>query len=144
MSQSAWVIDSSVAVKWLVTEEGTDQALPLLDANRLIVPDLFYSECVNVLWKKQQRGELRAEDTKGAVQTLQHLVLEVVSVSTLLDEILALSIQLQHPAYDCTYLAVAKQQGVPFVTADRRLFNRCQQPDTVPLVDHIRWLGAAD
>ncbi len=31
---------------------------------------------------------------------------------------------LDHPAYDCFYLALAEARDAPMVTADRRLLNR--------------------
>ena len=37
------VIDASVAVKWVVEEDGTTEALTLLDGGSLSAPDLFIS-----------------------------------------------------------------------------------------------------
>jgi predicted nucleic acid-binding protein len=45
------VIDASVAVKWVVEEPGTQEAL-LLRQHRLLAPDLLVAECANILWKK--------------------------------------------------------------------------------------------
>lgn len=49
-------IDASVAIKWVIDEAGTREALALRN-NALIAPDLLISECANVLWKKVQRME---------------------------------------------------------------------------------------
>jgi predicted nucleic acid-binding protein len=48
------VIDASVAVKWVVEEEGTAEALALLRASKLVAPELLVAECANILWKKAQ------------------------------------------------------------------------------------------
>jgi predicted nucleic acid-binding protein len=45
MSGEAFVIDASIAVKWLVEEDGTPQALALRRRARLIAPDLLAAEC---------------------------------------------------------------------------------------------------
>lgn len=55
------VIDASIAVKWVVEEEGTIEALALRGAAKLIAPDLLIAECANILWKKVRRGELLPE-----------------------------------------------------------------------------------
>ncbi len=45
-----FVIDASVAVKWVVQEAGTPDALALRKA-KLAAPDLIIPECANILWK---------------------------------------------------------------------------------------------
>ena len=44
-------IDASVAIKWVVQEVGTQEALALR-SNALLAPDLLILECANTLWKK--------------------------------------------------------------------------------------------
>ena len=52
------VIDASIAIKWVVEEEGTTAALALRQQAKLIAPELLVAECANILWKKVLRGEL--------------------------------------------------------------------------------------
>ena len=53
------VVDASVAVSWFVKEERRDEALAVLRCKaRVIVPDLFFAEFANVLWKKRRIGEV--------------------------------------------------------------------------------------
>jgi predicted nucleic acid-binding protein len=52
----AFVIDASVAIKWVVRETGTQEALSLRQ-HRLVAPDLLVAECANILWKKVRRKE---------------------------------------------------------------------------------------
>ena len=49
------VIDASIAIKWVVEEDGTPQALALRQKAKLIAPELLVGECANILWKKVQR-----------------------------------------------------------------------------------------
>jgi predicted nucleic acid-binding protein len=51
------VIDASIAIKWVVEEDGTAEALVLRQKAKLIAPDLLVAECANIFWKKVQRGE---------------------------------------------------------------------------------------
>ena len=41
----------------------------------------------------------------------------------------SLAVRLQHPAYDCFYLALARQASCPLVTAGKRLIERCRRAD---------------
>ena len=50
------VIDASIAVKWVVEEDGTAEALVLRQKAKLTAPDLIIPECANILWKKVRRN----------------------------------------------------------------------------------------
>ena len=43
------VIDASVAIKWVVNEAGSEDAVRLVDGPRLSTPDLLMSECAGPL-----------------------------------------------------------------------------------------------
>ena len=65
------VIDTSIGIKWLIEEPGTDQDVEL-PAFRLSAPDLLVAECANVLWKRVIRRELSAEEAPLAGRILEH------------------------------------------------------------------------
>ncbi len=52
------VVDASVAVKWLVAEDGSDAADRLLTDDDLHAPRLMASEVANALWRKARLGEI--------------------------------------------------------------------------------------
>ena len=136
-----WVIDASVAAKWLAPEPDTPLAEALL-ADDLIAPDLLYAEVANILWKKQLRGEMDAATTQIGARWLLQVPLQVHDSASLLADVLALALQLQHPAYDCFYLALARRVDAPLVTADRRLHARCHAVDAAGLGARVRLLAA--
>ena len=133
------VIDASVAVKWLAPEPDSPLAEVLLD-DELIVPDLLFAEVGNILWKKQLRGEMTDEATRVGARFLLQVPLEVHDSAALLTDALALALRLQHPAYDCFYLALAQRVDAPLVTADRRLHARCHAVDAKGLGERVRLL----
>lgn len=117
---SGVVIDASVAIKWVVDEEGSDDAVRLIDGPALSAPDLLMSECANILWKKTRRGELTRDETSLAIDLLARADIELVPTRALASAATALALDLDHPAYDCMYLALAIERGDVFITADRR------------------------
>ncbi len=131
------VIDASIAIKWVVEEDGTDLALALRKKARLMAPDLMAAECANILWKKVQRKELSSDEALIAARLLQSAETELVPTRTLMESATRLAIALDHPAYDCLYLALAVENGCRFVTADERFVNKIRRDKKSPFHDRI-------
>ena len=137
-----WVVDASVAAKWLAPEVESTQAVALL-GDELLAPDLLFAEVGNILWKKQSRGEIDTAAAQLGARWLLQVPLQVHESSSLLADALALALQLQHPAYDCFYLALALRADAPLMTADKRLHGRCVAVDAARWRERVRLLGAA-
>lgn len=118
---SACVVDASVALKWLIDEDGSIAALALLDGPALLAPELIHVEIANALWRMARTGRLSAADAADALLVFQRLPLRRRTADRdLTSEALRLARLLDHPVYDCLYLALAMDAGAPVVTADRR------------------------
>jgi predicted nucleic acid-binding protein len=139
-SEDRLIVDSSVAVKWVVPEADSARAIALLKQH-LIAPDLLFSECANVLCKKVRRGNLTEEQAGIAARVLERADVHIVSSQTYLARAVAIAVEFDHPAYDAMYLAVAEHLGLRLVTADDRLVRKAAQSSTrlramlVPLSD---------
>ncbi len=131
------VIDASIALKWVVQEDGTDQALVLRQHAKLIAPDLLVPECANILWKKVQRKELTRDEALLAARLLQGAEIELLPTRSLLEQAARIAIELDHPAYDCLYLALAMENGCRFVTADERFIRKLGQGPRSPYRDNV-------
>jgi predicted nucleic acid-binding protein len=116
------VVDSSVAVKWVVEEKDSDNARSVSHAT-LEAPDLLLIECANILWKKVTLADLNSREAGECWQLLLQAPVQFTSSPELLDTALRISLDLRHPVYDCVYLALALQLGIPLITADRRLVS---------------------
>jgi predicted nucleic acid-binding protein len=128
-SSAAVVVDASVGVKWPIKEENSVHALALLGSGRrLIVPDRFFSEVANVLWKRTRRADpnqrITAEQARGGLWRILNLPLEVVPSVALASSSLEIALEIGHATYDCDYLALAVLEGVKFVTADMKLYRK--------------------
>jgi predicted nucleic acid-binding protein len=121
------VIDASIAVKWVVEEEGTREALVLLRSGKLAAPDLLVPECANILWKKVQRNELTNQQALLAARLLERAEIELLPMRSLLELASRIGVELDHPAYDCLYLALAVVNDWSFATADDRFVRKLRQ-----------------
>jgi predicted nucleic acid-binding protein len=118
------VIDACIAVKWVVEEEGTEEALILRRRAKLVAPELLTAEWANILWKKCQRDELSKDEALLAAQLLQAADIEFLPTRQLLAAATRIAVELDHPAYDCVYLALASERDCQFVTANERFVRK--------------------
>ena len=133
MSQP-FVVDASVAAKWLFKEHDSELA-ETLRGWRLIAPPLLWLECGSVIWSRIRRGLLDAREVPALLAYLEAVPVEPVTMERRLDLVLRVAIELCHPVYDCTYLALAVANDVRVVTADRRFVRAVQKNDL--LAPHI-------
>jgi predicted nucleic acid-binding protein len=123
-----WVVDASVALKWVIPEVLSEQADRVLATDApLLAPDLLMVEAANVLWKKTRRRELTAAEAERALAVLSTTGLAVSPAESLVRRAHALAQRLGHPVYDCVYLALAERERAAFVTADERLLGRARR-----------------
>jgi predicted nucleic acid-binding protein len=116
------VVDASVAVKWFLDEPLREPARTLVaSGEELLAPDLLIVEVANVLWKRSRRGEIEPGQALRGLKTLVTGIPVLFRGTGLVGEAFALAARLDHPVYDCLYLALAVQEDTRVVTADRRL-----------------------
>jgi len=133
----SWVVDASVAVKWVIPESLSDRADRLLASDEdLLAPDLLPVEVANALWKKTARQEISAREADRALGLLLDSGIVLRPTAPLLARAMALARRLRHPVHDCVYLALAEHERARFVTADGRLAGRvASRRLRVPVVD---------
>lgn len=133
------VVDASVAIKWFAPEALSREADRLLEGgDALFAPDLLLLECGNIIWKKVRLGELARPDGDAALAALRSGPIYLVDTRPLVERGLHLADEIEHPFYDCVYLAAAEAVDAVVVTADRRFFDRCSPPTRR---SRIAWLA---
>jgi predicted nucleic acid-binding protein len=138
------VVDASVAAKWFLPAEGetlTDEALQLLRRYtagniRLIVPDIFWAEFANILWKAVRRGRWTKTAADTALAAMKERKLPTVPSLELLEEAFAIARAFERSVYDSLYVALAINSKAQLLTADERLAHALAA--TLP----VKWLGA--
>jgi predicted nucleic acid-binding protein len=122
------VIDSSVAIKWFVTEPYSVEAHSILEAYQvgtltLLAPDLLYAEVGNIVWKKHRFQGLAAVDAEEVLAAFRLVTFSVTSCAVLLEEAYRLAVTHQRTVYDAMYLALSLREHCRWVTADERIVN---------------------
>lgn len=126
------VIDSSVVLKWVIFETGSDDALGLI-GRALVAPDILQAEVGGVLAKKVRRRELSsAQATAKWVEAMRYVGL--LPGPSFAARALDLSLSLHHAMMDCYFLAAAEDRAIPFVTADNRFALKLRATSFAPLV----------
>jgi predicted nucleic acid-binding protein len=141
---TAFVLDASVAVKWAIpsaTEMLAAESLQLLERYAtgeidFIVPDIFWAEVGNVLWKGVRQGRWSGDFAEEAALDIRDRNFATISCATLLPDALKIALYHDRSVYDCLYVALAIQRKTELITADERLANA--------LAAHlpVKWLGA--
>jgi predicted nucleic acid-binding protein len=121
----ALIVDASVAIKWFVDESGADRARGLWRRRAdLMAPDLLIPEVCSAMWRKVRLGQAAPDQAAETADRLQANLLEFRPTITLAQRAMAIALDLDHPVYDCFYLALAELEQSAMVTADQRLLAR--------------------
>ena len=130
------VVDASIAVQWFSNEPGSSLAARLIEEETpLLAPDLMPVEAVNAWWKKVRVGDMEPAHLNEALVNLLGLGIELAPATSLLASAADLAVEIDHPIYDCLYLALAKNRRARLATDDRdlrRLATRLDIPAWEP------------
>lgn len=128
------IVDASVAFKWIFVEDGGDAAAALFGRNDLRAPALLLAEIGNALWKKSVRGELGDQATYSAQLSLVGSLVTTIAETEFVARALQIAVDLNHPIYDCIYLAMAERENDHLCTADVRFARKIADTIYAPLV----------
>lgn len=116
------VLDASAVVRMM---EESPQAAEfrelVITAEVVLAPELMLTEVANALWRLQRAGQLELEGLHQRLSKASELVDHIEPDRHLQVEALALACHLDHPVYDCLYLALARREAAMLLTADQRL-----------------------
>jgi predicted nucleic acid-binding protein len=124
-----WVIDASVAVRWLIEDEGHPHAEEVLEKavafpQNFAVPELFAFEVYSVLQRIHPSG-LKAF-TGAIIPLLQGGILRQPMTKSLAVSAESF-VKLGLTGYDACYAALAKQLRGRWLTFDRKAHRRIQK-----------------
>ena len=130
------VVDASVVVRWLVPHPTGPAARRVLadPGIALHMPDYGVLEVANALWKYVHAGAASADAASRRLKDLRRAPVRTHPSEPLVRDALDLAVALDHPVYDCVYLALARELDVRVVTADAGLVRAAAAAGMADLV----------
>ncbi len=136
-----YVLDSSVALKWVLPEADSAKAIRLRDEycngiHELLAPDIFPSEIANGLASAERQRRIGAGESAVFLNDVLSAAPAQYHSSTLLIRTMEIAIPSKQAVYDCIYVALAEKEGCELLTADDKLARRLRSayPFIVSLV----------
>jgi predicted nucleic acid-binding protein len=126
-----YVLDSNVALKWVLPERDSDKARRLRagykqQIHELLAPDVFPIEVAHALARSERRGIITSAQGPSFLADILTSQPRLDPYIPLLWRAFAISAQARIGVYDCLYVALAEREGCQLVTADDRLIRALQ------------------
>ncbi len=131
------VPDASVAAKLFVKQDQSAEARELFSLLEtepeavFSVPDIFYAEVANALWKYVRWENMPALEAEEGLKRLRKLAITRVGTDAILEDAFRRAVRLKIAVYDACYLAVAQLAEAQIVTADEPLL-KAANADGIP------------
>ena len=120
--QHRWVLDASAALHVVMRLPTAEPVIDKLEqANLVLVPQLYFSETANALWKYVSHNQLSAEQAIERYQDVCALPDQAISDQTLALEALSLASANNHPVYGMIYAVLARRNACGVLSKDSRL-----------------------
>ena len=136
-----YILDSGVALKWVLPEADSGRAIRLRDEyvhgiHALLAPDVFPSEIANGLDSAERQKRIRTGEAAIFLNDILSAAPALHPSAPLLIRAMEISIATKQAVYDCIYVALAEAEGCELVTADDKLARglRPSYPFIVSLV----------
>lgn len=123
------MVNTSVAVKWHLDEELSDDAAQLLDSvgrtvSELLAPGTIQPEFFNTFWQRYRRRDLTLDEVRqGWDDFVSGEPITLYAPEDLMPRAVEISFETGAIVYDALFLALAEDSNTTVVTADGKLLR---------------------
>jgi predicted nucleic acid-binding protein len=135
-----YVLDSNIALKWVLAEPDSAKAKQLRDdyqnaVHELLTPDVFPVEVAHALTRAERQGKIAVGQAAILWSDVLSTPPRLEPSGPILPRAIDISSQFRQGVYDCLYVALAERENCELVTADDKLVRKLQPqfPFIVPL-----------
>src|SRR5262245_53223001 len=123
-----YVLDASVALKWVLPEKDTPRAVRLRNEYRqkihqLLAPDIFTAEIGQALAKAERKRIIHPPEGERRLAIIHRTPPQFHPYMTLTPRAFRIASAHRVAFYDCLYLALAERERCELVTADDRFLK---------------------
>lgn len=133
----AFVLDASVAACWAFADEqhpAADLAFAKIRREEGVVPSLWWFEIRNILVVNERRKRISEPDSAAFLQALSRMQIRVDRAPDEA-EVLRIARTRHLSVYDASYLELARREGIPLATLDRRLADAAREEMVMPITE---------
>ncbi len=126
-----YVLDSSVALKWVLPEPLSQKARRLRDdyqkkIHELLAPEVFPAEVAHALTRAERKKLIPVGHAAGFLADIMQTAPTLHPYIPLLLRAVDISSHLRIGSYDCLYVALAEREKCELVTADEKMVKALQ------------------
>jgi len=134
-----YVLDSNVALKWVLPEADSDKALGLraemqAGVHELLAPDVLPVEVAHELTRGERKGIIPIGDADMHLLNILSTAPQFHPSLAILRRGLAISSAARIGVYDCLYVPLAEREGCEFITAYDKLVKNKNLAAQFPFV----------
>jgi predicted nucleic acid-binding protein len=136
-----YVLDSNIALKWVLPEPDSPKAKELRDdfqraAHELVSPEVFEVEVAHALTRAERQGKIAVGQAGILWADIMSTSPRLEQAGPLVPRAIAISSLMRAGVYDCLYMALAEREGCELVTDDDKLVKNLQPhfPFVLPLL----------
>ena len=136
------VLDSCVAIKFVLKEDGSDAANKLREEFRhglheFLAPDVFIAEVSHALTRGERKNIIPVGEAANLIADILTTLPTLEATLSLLPRAMELASKYRCGFYDCLYVSLAEKEQCQFVTSDQKLIDTFQKdfPNIVDLAD---------
>lgn len=124
-----YVLDSSVALKWVLPESDSGKALRLRDeynaaVHDLLAPELFAVEIASGLAAAERQARIKSGEAAVFFHDILRNAPAILPTPPLLVRAIEIALQTRQAVYDCIYIALAEREACELVSADDQLVRK--------------------
>jgi predicted nucleic acid-binding protein len=126
-----YVLDSRVAIKWVLPEQDTPKAVMIRSGFRqglheFLAPDIYPVEIAHAIGRAERRGLILPSTGVRRLGSALRYSPDLHPYLPLLPRAFAISSSERGGVYGCLYVALAEREGCALLSADDRLFRALQ------------------
>jgi predicted nucleic acid-binding protein len=126
-----YVLDSNIALKWVLPEPDSDKAKKLRadfrqGTHELLAPEVFQVEIAHALTRAERQGKIKVGEAGILWADIMSTPPRLDASGPLLPRAIAISSHLRVGVYDCLYVALAERDSCELMTADNKMVKNLQ------------------